>query len=620
MPMSYWKDVWRIIKGADTSTFRNSDGSVAMRDARHFRSMALSSHERVVNRINDAQKEMVERIAGVHLIGPEDVRKQADAACAPLSQFSLRGIGAGSELVKRTLDSFVGADFNMVAGMPPGGYDLNTAPQFGGMTEPNLWIDPGKAAIIYAAGGLPTLIINKKCKPIAYNGIRIVNPRLSGDQMERVNESAQKNDFPRALTNAGRDGLTYGGSIVFPMFRRDVPGTMLMDIATLMKLDVVGKDCIDRYTVLDRNNAIHIPNWNPTAADFLNPRFYFIPYLGSDINGQRIGRIVPIPQAGYWGAIMTMGWGVSEIQGWYRSVCNYESVAHALPRMIAQMSILVRTFNVDLANALNGAVGLREMDLADMESVRAASNENPITMDIIGDLKAVERDFTAVAELTRIVRQDVGMKANLPEEELWSSDRGAFSSGDQTDGVNERQWEGVKYVHQEIQDRGRNLAMLEVINALGKDRDILRALPYTRIEILPPRIENAEKRAQVVKDLSESTFNFVASGMQLESALTIVLRYGDEHLAPASEVLERVKEHQAEMDAQAEEDHELDAELKQKQIDAPVASPGAPGGSSSASKPDEKKGYSKLEQRKHETTRGAGARREGLQKAEGKKL
>lgn len=621
--MKYWNNIWRIVKGDKTSTCRDSVGGVVLNNATRFTGMSIKRHDEIVDIIDEAQKEyFIKRTGIATLKTPKDVREEVSGALEPLKRYSVNGsYGSAKEIVERVVDSFSGASFNQMAGLPPGGFDLNATPQFGGMVEPNLWIAPGQAAIIYAEGGIGTLILNKKAKSIGYNGVRIKNPRLTAEQLETVNEGAERHQLGRALTDSARDGLTYGGALLFPVFKRDIPMTMLMDISTLAKMDIVGKDCIDRYTVLDRNNAIHIPNWNPTAEDFLNPRFYYIPYLGSDVNGQRCARIVPVPQAGYWGAIMTMGWGVSDIQSWYRAVCNYNGVADAVPTMLKQMSILVRTFNVDLTNAMNGIGGLRDIERDDVETIRRASNENPITMDIIGELKAVDRDFTAVAELTRIVRQDVASKGNLPEEGLWSSDRGAFSSGDQNDGINERQWEGMKFVHGEITDRCKNIAMLEVISALGKDRDILKTLAYTTIEILPPKIENAEKRAKVAKDLDEGIFNLVASGMQLADAIDITLPYGDEHLAPSADVIKRIKDHQEEVDEREKTDWELDTELKQKQIDAPMPEPGM-GGSSSAPKAPVKKekGYSPLEQKKHERTRGGAARREGLQKAEGKKL
>jgi hypothetical protein len=281
------------------------------------------------------------------------------------------------------------------------------------------------------------------------------------------------------------------------------------------------------------------------------------------------------------------------------------------------MSLMVRTFNVDLANALNGVTGLKDLDREDTLALHEATNDNPISMDVIGDITAVKRDFNAVAELMRIVRQDAGMKSGLPEEELWSSDRGAFSSGDQTEGIHERQWEGIKYMQGEIEDRCRNIAMLEVINALGKDRKVLNALRATRIEFLSPKIVSAAQRAENIKELSEAAFNLVASGMKLDAALDIVLRYGDDHLEPTAAIMEKIKEGQKELDEREEENHEADLAIKKKQAEA---DPTVPGGGAKTPTVREKAGYTKLEQRKHEKTRGGAARKEGLQKAKGKQL
>jgi hypothetical protein len=610
--MTYFKAIWNIIRGSSTSTCRNKDGALVMRNGLSFKGLPISKQEEITDIITDTQKKMIERglAPGDKLTTMAQVRDSAAAASRPIAEYALRG--SGGDIAKRVMDS-------MFSGQ---GYNLNNAPQFGGMMMPNLWVDPGEAASIYAGGGLPALIINKKSKSIRHNGIKIINPLIPSSDMEKVNESAERTGLARALTDGCRDGLTYGGSLVFPMFKKEMPASLLMGVGMLAKLGIVGKGCIDRYVCLDRNNAITIPNWNPTAEDFLNPRTYFIPYLGSDVSGQRCARIVPLPQAGYWGALMTMGWGTSDIVSWFQAVCNYESVAYAIPTMIKQMSILVRTFNIDLTNALNGVTDLTDLDRETTIAMHEASNEDPISMDVIGDVKAIERDFTAVAELTRIVRQDVGAKSMLPEEQLWSSDRGAFGSGDQTDGINERQWEGIKFINHEIQDRAKNLAMLEIINALGKDRDeVMRVLSSTRVEIMGPRIENAETRSTIAGALAAGVFDLVASGMQLESALSIVLPYGDDHLAPTDDVLKKIKEHQEEADEREKEDHDLDTQLKQKQIDAPVAMPGQGGGSSSASLPKKKsEGYTPLEQRQHEKTRGTGARREGLARMQGKKV
>jgi hypothetical protein len=604
--MSYWRDIWRIVKNGKTSTYRSADGATVIADGGKFRGLSLSRHEDIVEKIQNEQLNLMMQVTGKKTVNASQVRDSAQSTAASLIEYKP---GATTAMVIRVKDS-IRNDTNIYNS--PG-----QDPTLDSFAMPNLYIDPGEAASIYSQGGIPALIINKKSKSIAHNDVRIANPRLSQALMDKVNESAHyRTGLATVLAAAGRDGLVYGGSLLFPFFKNDSPATMLMDIKALMKYDVIRKDCVDRYVNLDRNNAIHIPNWDPTAADFLNPKKYFIPYLGNDVNGQRCARVVPVPQAGYWGAIMTMGWGNSDIQGWYQAVCNYDGVMSAVPSMIRQMSLLVRTFNVDLSNALNGATSLSDIDRENTLVVRQASVNNPISMDVIGDLQAIKRDFTAVAELTRIIRQDVGARANMPEEQLWSSDRGAFSSGDQSEGANERQWEGIKYIHNEISSRCKNIAMIEIVNTLGKDREILSALPYTTIEFMTPKIESAEKRATIIRDLAESAFNLVASGMQLDSALKIVLPYGDAHLAPSAAIVDEVHKHQVEVDEREKEKHEAEMKLSEAQVKSTEEGAATAG----AAKVGSGGGYTKLEQRKKEKTRGGAARREGVQRAQGKKI
>ena len=603
--MSYWDAIWRIVRQDKTSTYRNSK-AIVIRDGRSFKALSISRTKDVMDIMNEAQNNLMRDMGakGYNPVSAAEVRRSAERMSHELLEYQPGQSGA---TIKRVTDSFLNPSTG--SNIPGMDTSLDTG------LLPNLWINANEAAVIYGQGGLPATIIDKKSKPIMKNGIRIVNSRLTKDQIDKVNESMQRTGLTYALATSVNSGLVYGGSLLFPMFKRDMPATLMMDIPQLARFDVLGKDCIDRYVSIDRNNTIHIPAYNPTAADFLNPRHYFIPYIGADVSGMRCARIVPIPQSGYWGNIMTMGWGNSDIQSWYQAVCNYEGIASSIPHMIRQMSILVHSYNVDLANAMSSAVTLKDLEKENTIAFREASQNNPISMDVIGKIESIERDFTAVAELSRITRQDVAAKAKMPEEVIWSSDKGAFSSGDQTDGINERQWEGIKYSFAEVEERCRNVAMIEVINALGKDRGILKTLPYTRLEIMSPRIENPEKRGIIISDLSRSVFDLVAAGTQLDSALGIVLPYGDDHLAPSAEVIKKVVKHQAELDERSKEKHELEMDL----MEAQVENAGQMGAAPTKPKSDGG-GYTRLEQRQKERTRGSNARREGLQKAEGKKL
>ena len=606
--MSYWKDIWRIIESDKTSTRRDSSGRRVIANGTSFRGMSTRRQQRVIDTMANEQKNAMMNANGGHIITLSDIRQNAISLNETLLSHDSKG-GISASRVRDTIGNYP-SNANVL------GQDPNTA----NFMTPNIWIDAAEAAGIFSQGGIPAFIIRKKSKPIVLNGITIKNPKLSRAQMDTVNESATcKTGFANAASDAARDGLTFGGSLLFPFFRHDSPVTMGMSVEQLMRFGIIEKNCIDRYVVLDKWNTVHIPNWNPTARDFLEPQFFFIPYLGSDVAGQRCARIVPLPQAGYWGAVMTMGWGTSDIPGWYGAACNYEQVATSIPNMIRQMSIIVRTFNVDLSNALNGASTLRDLDISATEAIREASSNNIISMDVIGELKAIQRDFNEVPALTRLVRQDLAAKANIPEEKFWSSERGAFASGDLTEGLNEGEWGGVKYVHSEIEQKLKKAAMIEIINALGKDREIIAALPYTTVEIGEPRIERAETRAKVFKDLSEGAFNWVASGAPIDIAISLATQYGDKHLVPSAEIMKALKERQENVDKKNDEEHESQMKMQEQQLKNAkegITAPSAPG----VKAPGKKEGYTPLEQKMSERTRGANARHESLGKAEGKKL
>jgi hypothetical protein len=174
--------------------------------------------------------------------------------------------------------------------------------------------------------------------------------------------------------------------------------------------------------------------------------------------------------------------------------------------MIQQMSLLVRTFDISTALATGGTVSFDELTEETTMKTRQASTNNPVSIDMVGDLKSVDRRFTDVPSLFRLSRQHLGACAGIPEELLWSAERGAFASGDQTEGALEKQWEGVKYTHIRTADDYKKIAMIQVIDALGVGRDVMKALPYTTISFENPTVANAETRAKVAESLAKSAY------------------------------------------------------------------------------------------------------------------
>jgi hypothetical protein len=492
---------------------------------------------------------------------------------------------------------------------------------------PNVYISPQEAAAMYSQKGLPETIINKKGKSPLLNGMKIKNSKLSPEQHDIIRDDMVKLSLANKVVEVIIQSLLYGGALLFPMFKRDTPFSMCLPIETLLKYGIVGKGCISHIVVLDRWNCVHIPNWNPCAEDFLTPREYYVPFLGAHVSGERCSRIVTGQQYGYWAVLMTLGWGIADAHGWIESVYNYYNVMSAIPTMIAQMSVVVRSMNVDGILATEGSNILDDIDLENTVKVRESSVNNPIDLDVIGELKAIQRDFKEVPNLVRLIRQDVGGRANIPEELLWSSERGAFSSGDTTEGAQEKQWESIKYLHRDVAHQLKNIAMLEVVNALGKGRDVLSALPYTTIEFDNPIVANAETRSKILANTSEAIFNVVSATLPLDAAVRAISENSDDEFKMPADVMESLKERQAELDRREEEKYEkemalLDAQIaltKEQAEHAGDAAAGGVGKGKILTSPSGGKGYSRLEQKKHEKSRGTAARKEGLQRREGKK-
>jgi hypothetical protein len=176
----------------------------------------------------------------------------------------------------------------------------------------------------------------------------------------------------------------------------------------------------------------------------------------------------------------------------------------------------------------------------------------------------------------------------------------------------------------------KNIAMLEVINALGKGRDVLSALPYTTIEFDNPIIANAEVRSQIAANLGKTMLDMTSSGIPVDAGMEIVGSYGDDEFSVRSDLLDDLKKRQAEIDRRELEKHEKEVELLQAQINltneqAEHAGDAALGGTSGGkgkilTSSSGGEGYSRLDQKKHEKTRGVAARHESVQRREGKKV
>ena len=649
-----YKELRKILNGSNMSVKHYQNGKVVVTDSVRFKGMPMSMLEEAQTLVEKAVKEDTEATAkksGIQLDSVKSVSDRANQNIGIIMDCLQSNKPMTAEEIRKKAQSPQGIRDSIVNGR----WNINNLadPSRANLSLPNIYISPWEANSLYSQKGIFETIINKKSKSILLNGCNLENNHLTQKQIDLVKEKMEVHNFKNILAESTLTSLVYGGALTFPLFKKDTPVTTALNLNALLKLGVLGKDCIDYFVQLDRWNTFIIPPYNPTQKDFLRPDVYTIPFLGSDVYHGRCARVVTAKQAGYWGQVLNQGWGISDLCGYLQSGMNYKVAVQSLPLMIQQMSILARTVNVDGVLATEGSNALDGLIEANTIRTREASPDNPVTMDVLGDIKSINRNFGQVPELIRLLRQDLASDAVLPEPLLFSSEKGNFSSGDDTQGNLFKQNESVQMIHKDLECQFKQLAKIMVIDALGTDKDVLEALPYTQIHFDQPVIANALERAQIGKFHSETVFNLVSARLPIDIAVEMADKNVSSDMRTNAEILDKLRTIQNKGDKQDEQRVELELEQKKADIEQTEAQikateesvnvqktkvsgggtkkkgeekteltngkPPAEEQREKALSDKEEKGYSRLEQKFHEKTRvGSTKRSEKLAKSQNK--
>ena len=647
-----YKELRKILNGSNMSVKHYQNGKVVVTDSVRFKGMPMSMLEEAQTLVEKAVKEDTEATAkksGIQLDSVKSVSDRANQNIGIIMDCLQSSKPMTAEEIRKKAQSPQGIRDSIVNGR----WNINNLadPSRANLSLPNIYISPWEANSLYSQKGIFETIINKKSKSILLNGCNLENNHLTQKQIDLVKEKMEVHNFKNILAESTLTSLVYGGALTFPLFKKDTPVTTALNLNALLKLGVLGKDCIDYFVQLDRWNTFIIPPYNPTQKDFLRPDVYTIPFLGSDVYHGRCARVVTAKQAGYWGQVLNQGWGISDLCGYLQSGMNYKVAVQSLPLMIQQMSILARTVNVDGVLATEGSNALDGLIEANTIRTREASPDNPVTMDVLGDIKSINRNFGQVPELIRLLRQDLASDAVLPEPLLFSSEKGNFSSGDDTQGNLFKQNESVQMIHKDLECQFKQLAKIMVIDALGTDKDVLEALPYTQIHFDQPVIANALERAQIGKFHSETVFNLVSARLPIDIAVEMADKNVSSDMRTNAEILDKLRTIQNKGDKQDEQRVELELEQKKADIEQTEAQIKATEESVNVQKAEasvngtnkkgeektkltkgkspaeeqrekalsdkEEKGYSRLEQKQKEKTRvGSTKRSEKLAKAQ----
>lgn len=652
------KELRKIINSSNMSVKHYQNGKVIVTDSQNFKGMPMSALEEAQEFVESAVKDDTLALAnkcGINRLDTlKTITERANQNIGIVMDCLQSKKPMTAEEIRQKAQSPAGIRDSIVNGR----WNINNSldPARANIALPNIYISPWEANSLYSQKGIFETIINKKAKSILLNGCNVENKHLTQKQIDLVKEKMEVLNFKEMLSESTLTSLVYGGALVFPLFKKDTPVTTSLPLEALLRLGVLKKDCIDYFVQLDRWNTFIIPPYNPTQKDFLRPDVYTVPFLGSDVYHARCARVVTAKQAGYWGQIINQGWGISDLCGYLQSGMNYKVAVQSLPLMIQQMSILARVINVDGVLATEGSNALDALIEQDTIRTREASPDNPVTMDVLGDIKSINRNFGQVPELIRLLRQDLASDATLPEPLLFSSEKGNFSSGDDTQGNLFKQNESVQMIHKDLESQFKQLAKIVIIDTLGTDDEIIKALPYTQIHFDQPVIANALERAQIGKFHSETVFNLVSARLPIDIAVEMADKNVSSDMRTNADILEKLQKIQNKGDKQDEKRVDLELEQKQKDIEQTEAQikatkeavkvqktevNAAKGGGHKETEEEKKtrgkspaeeqrekaisekeeKSYSRLEQKQHEKTRvGSTKRSEMLAKAQNKSV
>lgn len=410
-----------------------------------------------------------------------------------------------------------------------------------------IMLGPYEGSSVYAPGGLPATIIDKKSRSMVSQGATFKSldkDFWDNDKVEMLENAAAETGFNDTISDASADAFIYGGSIMYPVFKRDTPSSYLRKLEN-MHLE---KGCIERWVETDRWNTVIVPNYVVTAKDYLKPDSLFIPQSSLDISTSRMAIIKPKPVP-YWISLYNIGWAPSDMSGWLRSYYGYEITCQSIPVMAQQMSLILYKMPLDALNATIGADKVRELMSINEEKMAGWSALSPKAVNMVGEVEVVDRTYSGFEQFVGAMKSDLAAQCELPEPTLWHTPNKGFS--DNTTESLLKQSETLQ-MKQRFLERSMVPAKDALIaHVFGTDSEEWERRNTVRMAFNKPTISTEKDLAEVGARFAASVSSFVQAGvspdiaMDLSSQFFPTVKITKEMLDKAKQSYEDVMERQA---------------------------------------------------------------------------
>lgn len=394
-------------------------------------------------------------------------------------------------------------------------------------------IGPGEVTALYSNGGISQIIIDKKSKGVLLNGYRFKGSQFSEQELIDLQGHAERTGFSLALTDVFRDGNIYGGATLFPIFQNDNPLTTAMNVRQLYSSGILKKNCIRHWVSADRWNTVVIPSFNLCAEDYLNPRSFYVPISGLEINSERASFVKPKPQP-YWAAIQQLGWGEPDSIGYLSAVKGYEIMVMSIPIMCQQMSLLVHQLPLDGIIAQNGPAAAKKWQEENEQQLRDWSMLNPKAINSYGEIAVVNRTYTGFDSLVDAIRKDVSAKSGIPESVIFfSQPNGIFNKTEED--VLLKQSETIRMIQKTVVPSINKVLPYIAVSCWGLPEGEVSWERYKTLQIDfdSPVISSPTQKADIAQKYSQSIATLVGAGMPLTTAVSFVSKLSSEVELPS---------------------------------------------------------------------------------------
>jgi len=381
-----------------------------------------------------------------------------------------------------------------------------------------LALSPMEATAIYASGGLPERIIDKKGKGILINGYSFASTDnfWNEDRINALKEDHAQKCFEEKLSEAITAGFIYGGSVAYPVLSKDSPATFDYSMKELLASGMLHKGCIDRWTNVDRWNTVFVPNYIVTAKDYLFAERYYIPLAGISVNTARSAIIRP-KKLPYWGAIQQMGWGISDFEGYMRSILGYQIMIASIPIMAQQMSLLMYEMSLDGTMAANSLSTLKELMKLNDEQMRAWSMANPKTINAAGKVYTVNRTYAGYSDLGELMKSDICAQSGIPDSALFHTQSKGFTNNTEEELL--KQSETIRLAAKQILPSLMSIKDFSIYDTFGQGSEEAKHKNTLRFTFDNPVVATEGERAESAARFAATINSLHQAGMPLEAAI-----------------------------------------------------------------------------------------------------